>query len=52
MLSIVRDHNFVEHIWFSMENQLNPLPICYFGFITLSIFIIAISYFAYSNFKR
>ena len=42
----------VDHIMDASNKHLNPLPICYFGILTFSVFIIALSYFLYSQISK
>jgi len=42
----------VDHMIDACNKHLNPLPICYFGILTFSIFIIALSYFLYNQISK
>lgn len=52
MLSIVRDPNFVEHIWYSVQEGKAPLPVCWYGIVSIIVLGVAFIYISYSHFKK
>lgn len=52
MLSIVKDPNLIEHIWYSVQEGRSPLPVCWYGIVSLIILGVAFIYFSYSQFRK